>query len=100
MDNDTEIEEYEFHKYKRPILINDIDIIKIVISNKSPFGKQDFKYFIGQKDNKKLKPLCIFFPETNGYSIDLDETESMSFLMKDKEFLEKYNEILGKFLAI
>ena len=43
---DTEIEEYKFHQNKRPILINDIDINKIVVSNKLPFGDQDFKYFI------------------------------------------------------
>ena len=32
--NDTEIEEYEFHQYKSPILINDTDINAIVVSNK------------------------------------------------------------------
>ena len=35
----------------------------------------------------------MFFPETNAYSINSDETECMSFLIKDKEFLEKYNKI-------
>ena len=30
------------------------------------------------------------------YVIDVDETECMSFLMKDTEFLEKYNEIWEK----
>ena len=50
--HDTEIEEYEFHQYKSPISINDIDINEIVVSNKFSFGKQDFKYFIGYKDNK------------------------------------------------
>ena len=29
----------------------------------------------------------------NAYSINLGETECMSFLIKDEEFLEKYNEI-------
>ena len=59
----TEIEEYKFHQYKSPISINTIDVNKIVVSNKFPFGKQGFKYFIGYKDNKKIGPLCIFFPE-------------------------------------
>ena len=36
--DDTEIEEYEFHQYKILILINNIDINKIVVSNKLPFG--------------------------------------------------------------
>ena len=52
--DDTEIAEYEFHKCKRPVSINDMEINKIVVSNKIPFGKQDFKYFIGYKDDKKL----------------------------------------------
>ena len=29
----------------------------------------------------------------SAYRIDFDETEYMSFLMKDEVFLEKYNEI-------
>ena len=57
-----------------------------------PFGKQDFRYLIGQII-KKAKILWILFPETNEYRLDLDETECMSFLIKDKELLEKYNEI-------
>ena len=31
--NDTEIEEYEFHQHKNPILINDIDIYSKKILN-------------------------------------------------------------------
>ena len=48
--DNTETQEYEFHQYKSPISINGIDINKIGVSNKFPFGKQDFKYFIGYKD--------------------------------------------------
>ena len=36
---DTEVEEYDFHQYKSPILLNDIDINKIVVFNKFPFAK-------------------------------------------------------------
>ena len=42
---DIETEEYEIHQYKSPISINDVDINKIVVSNKFHFDKQDFKYF-------------------------------------------------------
>ena len=31
-----------------------IDCSKIVVSNKLPFGKQDFKYFIGYQNSEKL----------------------------------------------
>ena len=52
--DDTEIEEYKFHQNKSPISINDIHINKMIISNKLPCGKQDFKYFIGYKDCEKI----------------------------------------------
>ena len=47
----TEIEEYKFHQNKNPFSIIDIDINKIVVSNKLPFGKQDFKCYTGYKDS-------------------------------------------------
>ena len=50
----TEIEKYKLHQHKSPILMESIDINKIVVSNKVYFGKKDFKYFIGYKDAKKL----------------------------------------------
>ena len=37
------------------------DIKKMVVSNKFPFGKQDFKYFIDYKDNKKIKLYAYSF---------------------------------------
>ena len=60
--DDTETEQRKFHQNKSPISINDIDIIKIVVSNKLPYGKQDSKYFIGYKDSEKSRPLYIFHP--------------------------------------
>ena len=59
----TEIEEYGYHQDKSPISKHDIEINKIVVSSKLPFGKQDFKYFIGYKNNKEIRALCIFFPD-------------------------------------
>ena len=43
--DDTEIEEHRYYQHSSPILINEIYINEIVVSNKLPFGKQDFKYF-------------------------------------------------------
>ena len=63
LDN-TEIEEYKLYEHKSPILINNIDI-KIAVSHKLPFSKQDFKYFVSYKDAKKLD-LCVF-PSKNEY---------------------------------
>ena len=68
-------QEHEFHQYKSPILMNHIDVNKIVVSNKFPFPKQDFIYCIGYKDNKRVRPLCIFFPEMSIYNRYFDKTK-------------------------
>ena len=76
--DDTEIEENEFHQNKTPILIKDIYINKIVVSNKLPFGKEDFKYFIGYKDEKPIRHLCLFLPE-NWFEKYFDRTKYFYF---------------------
>ena len=45
----------KFHQQKSPLSIKNIDINKIIVSNKVSIGQKDFKYFIGYKDAKKLK---------------------------------------------
>ena len=90
--NDTEIEEDKFHQCKNPISINDIDTNKTAVSNKFPFGKQDFKYYIGYKYNKEIRPLCIFFPEMSIYKGYSYQTEKI----KKKFFIGKYMTICKK----
>ena len=47
------IQKQKFHHHKGTISIKNIDINKIVVSNKFCFGKKGFKYFIGYRDAKK-----------------------------------------------
>ena len=94
--DDTEIEEYKFHQPKSPISINDIDISKIIVSNKLFFSKQDFKYFIGYKDAKKIRSLFLFYPKMSINKKDFDKTICMYFLKKDENFFYKYSEIWEK----
>ena len=42
---DIKIEKQKFHQYKRPISITNIDINKIIISNKISFGKKSVEIF-------------------------------------------------------
>ena len=74
----------KFHQNKSPISINNIDINKIVVSDKLPFDKQDFIYFIGYKDNKKIRPLYKLFTKVSGYEVDFDETEYMYLKIKEE----------------
>ena len=65
---DTEIEKkYKFHYYKNPILIDHVDIHKILIFKKISFRKNSFNYFISYRNNKKVKALCIILPKTSAY---------------------------------
>ena len=85
---DIEIKKQKFHQHKSPILINNIDINKTVVSNKFCFIKKGFKYFIVYKDAKKSRPLCILLPKMSAYRRYFDETKLMSFLIKHIELVE------------
>ena len=79
----------KFRQHKRRSSIKNIDLNKIVVSNKVSFDKKRFEYCIGYKDNKKIRPLCIFLPKMSAYRKDFDETKYMSFLIKHDELLQK-----------
>ena len=81
------------YQHKRSISIKNIDITKIVVSNKVSFIKRGFEYLTGYKDAKKIK---CFLLKMSVYRRNFDETKYMSFLIKDDELLEKYNEICEK----
>ena len=51
---DPDIEKYKFHYHKNLISIDDVDIDKILISNKISCSRNGFKYFIGYKVINKL----------------------------------------------
>ena len=93
---DIQIQKQKFHQHKGSISIKNVDIDKTVVSNEVPFDKKGFKYFTGQKGTKKNKPLCEFLPKMTGCRKDFDETKYISFLLKDNELLEKYNETWKK----
>ena len=88
---DTEVKKHKLHQHKSPISIRDVN--KIIVSSKVPFGKKGFKHFIGYKDYRKVRPLCIALPKMSAYGIDFDKTKYTSFLIKNDELLEKYNKI-------
>ena len=45
---------------------------------------------------QKNRPVCIFLAKMSAYRREFDETKYVSFLVKDYELLEKYNEIWEK----
>ena len=59
--------ESAFHKNKKPININQVDIKRIVLSDKKSYNKDSFKYFIEYRHegNAFPSPLCIKLPQRN-----------------------------------
>lgn len=59
--------------------MNNLIIDKILISNKVLFCKKGFKHLIGNKDEDKIKALCLMLAKTSGYAKSFDETKHMFF---------------------
>ena len=95
---DKKIRKSEFYKNKKVNSIDDIDVDKILVSKKEPYGtKNSFKYFIGYNDNDVVRPLCVRLPQMTGYARKFDENATMSFRANNKLLLKiiiKYGEKL------
>ena len=57
-------------------------------------SEEGFKYFIDYQDDESVEPLCIILPQMNA-SIKYFENgrKNMSFLIKNSEVWEKYEDI-------
>ena len=68
------IQKSEFYKNKKVFQIDDIDVNKILVSKKEPYGtKNAFRYFIGYNDNDVIRPLCVRLSQMTGYARKFDE---------------------------
>ena len=84
----------EFQKFKQPTDLMSINVDQIVISDKFKHSEEGFKYFIGYQEGEIVKPLCIILPQMSGYIKYFENGgKNMSFLIKDDEVWEKYENI-------
>ena len=76
----------EKKKKKKVTSIDDVDVNKILVSKKEPYGtKNALKYFIGYNDNDVIRPLCVRLPQMTGYAKKFDENATMSFKANNKQ---------------
>ena len=96
--DDKKIIKSDFYKNKKPFQIDDVDVNKILVSKKEPYGtKNALKYFIGYNDNDVIRPLCLRLPKMTGYARKFKENTTMSLRVNNKQFLKNYNKIWEKF---
>ena len=87
----------EFHKSKYAVDLHLVYVDEIVVSAKFRHNDDGFKCFIGYKDGELVKLLCIILPQMTGYMKYFENGEkNVSFVIKDDDVLDKYNEIWYK----
>ena len=84
----------KFYSSKEAILLNSVDLSKIVVSSRWKLNDETYKYFCGYLNNDVIKPLCVILPQMNGYiKYFEDGGKNMSFVTDDGKVYEKYDEI-------
>ena len=86
---DKEVDKKTFYSSKEAILLDSVDLSKIVVSSRWKLNDTTYKYFCGYLNNDVIKPLCVILPQLNGY------IKNMSFVTDDGKVYEKYDEILN-----
>ena len=91
---DKEVDKKKIYSSAEAILLDSIDLSKIVVSTRWKLNDTTYKYFCGYLNNDVIKSLCVILPQMNGYIKYLDNGgKNMSFVTNDKEVYEKYDEI-------
>ena len=91
---DKEVDKKKFYSSKEAILLDSIDLNKIVVSNKWKINDITYKYLCGYLNNDVIQPLCVILPQMNGYIKYFDDGgKNMSFVTDDEEVYKKYSEI-------
>ena len=92
--NNIKVNKKEFHISKQAIELYLVDTGKIVVSDRFKYSEEGSKYLIGYQEDEIVKPLCIILPQMNGYIKYFENSgKIMSFLIKNSEVWEKYEEI-------
>ena len=90
---DKEVDKKEFYSANQAILLDSVDLNKIVVSSKWKINDTTYKYLCGYLNNV-IQPLCVILPQMSGYIKYFDDGgKNMLFVTDDKEVYEKYNEI-------
>ena len=92
--NNIKVNKKEFHKSKQAIDLDSLTTDKRVVSDKFKHSEEGYKYFIGYQEDEIVRPLCIILPQMNGYIKYFENgAKNMSFLIKNDEVWQKYEEV-------
>ena len=90
---DKEVDKKTFYSSKEAILLDSVDLSKIVVSSRWKLDDTTYKYFCGYLNNV-IKPLRVILPQMNGYIKYFDDGgKNMPFVTDVEKVYEKYDEI-------
>ena len=92
---EKEVNKKEFYSSKQAILLDSVDLDKIVVSSKWKINETTYKYLCGYLNNDAIQPLCVILPQMNEYIKYFDNGgKNMTFVTDSEKVYDKYNEIL------
>ena len=95
---DKEVDKKKFYSSKEAILLDSIDLSKIVVSSRWKLNDTTYKYFCGYLNNDVVKPLCIILPQMDILSILMMVEKICHLLQMVKKFMrndEIWNVVKG-----
>ena len=89
-----EVDKKKFYSSKEAVLLDSIDLSKIVVSSRWKLNDTTYKHFCGYLNNGVIKSLCVTLPQMSRYIKYFDNGgKNMSFVTDDKEVYGKYDQI-------
>ena len=64
---DKEVDKKELYSSKEAILLDSVDLGKIVVSSRWKLNDTTYKYFCGYLNNDVIQPLSVILPQMSGY---------------------------------
>ena len=84
----------KFYSSKQAILLDSVDLSKIIVSSRWKINDTKYKYFCRYLNNDVIQHLCVILLQMSRYIKYFDDGgKNMSFVTEDKEVHEKYDEI-------
>ena len=92
-----EVSKKQFYESKKGVKLIEVDVNKIVVSNRVKGNNETSKVFTGYIIDDSVRPLCIILPLMIGWIKYFENGgKSISFRIEDDEVYLKYNEIWNK----
>ena len=95
---DASIDKKEFYSSKHTLSLKDVQLGKIVTSNKWEINETTCKYYAGYCKDSLIRPLCVIMPQMNGYiaTVDVDSVLKVDKKVYPQAYLEQCKYKLNK----